>query len=360
MNLICPHCQKPLSIPEDKAGQTMACPLCGQSFQVPALPQTAQLSFDYEELPDEIPLVPLPPNPDPVPETKSPQSVSSEDPIYKITPEPPKPAPAPTPPPRRDKPGPANAQQRGPAASTVKPPPASLPATGYERVYALHLRPEVVSWIAPVSLVLVFLLLWFPWVGAYPGGYGIYTQNAFQAVSGSHSTNPVGDQVMDKDRELEANTPGNWFLMPLYVLLVLVALALSVASIVSRSLRKPLTLPPAIERIWPWRTALVGALSALALLILLLLFLSGLSLENGVNAIVDQKLSKEAAVAKTGEEKQKVQIKYGLELGQYNLHRTSWLWWVVVFQLGAIAGAGLELWLEKRGSRPPPRIEAQW
>ncbi len=357
MNLICPHCQKQVTVPDDKAGQTLACPLCSQSFQVPALPHSAQLSFDYEELPDEIPLVPIPPAPEPVSEAKPPLSPpSSEVPVYQITPEPVKPAP---PPPRREKPSPAAGPQRPAAPATAKPPP-STPSAGYERAYAVHLRPDIVAWVAPVALGLIVLLLFFPWVGVYPSGYGVYRQTAFQAIVGSFSTDPVGDPVFGKQQEIADHTPANWFLMPLYILLVLAGLALSVVAILSKSQRRPLTLPPALERIWPWRTALVGALGAAALLILLLLLLSGLSLENGVKAAVDDRLKKDYESAKTSEEKQKVEIRRGQDLGWYNLRSTAWLGWVILFQLGAIAGAGLELWLEKRGPRPPPRIEAQW
>ena len=40
MNLLCPNCQKPLTVPEQYAGQPMRCPLCAGTFTVPALPQT--------------------------------------------------------------------------------------------------------------------------------------------------------------------------------------------------------------------------------------------------------------------------------------------------------------------------------
>jgi len=223
----------------------------------------------------------------------------------------------------------------------------------------MHLRQDAIGWVAPVSLIVIFLLLWFPWVGAYPGGNGVYTQNAFRAWTGSIATDPVGEQVMNKETELKEQTSANWFLMTLFLLSMFAALLLAVASIVFKSAKKPLALPPSIEAIWPWRTALVGVLSGVALIILLLLLWSGLGLENGVKTVVDQKLEKDRASAKTGEEIQKVEIKRGLEIGWYNLRLTGWLWWVIVFQLAATAGAGLELWLEKRGSRPPPLILAQ-
>ena len=41
MNLLCPNCQKPLTVPEQYAGQPMRCPLCSGTFTVPALPTPA-------------------------------------------------------------------------------------------------------------------------------------------------------------------------------------------------------------------------------------------------------------------------------------------------------------------------------
>src|SRR5207244_222603 len=41
MNLLCPNCQQQLSVQEQFAGQLMKCPLCGNNFTVPALPQAA-------------------------------------------------------------------------------------------------------------------------------------------------------------------------------------------------------------------------------------------------------------------------------------------------------------------------------
>ena len=41
MNLLCPNCQKMLTVPEQYAGQLMKCPLCAGTFTVPGLPPDA-------------------------------------------------------------------------------------------------------------------------------------------------------------------------------------------------------------------------------------------------------------------------------------------------------------------------------
>src|SRR5258707_13195907 len=39
MKLICPSCQKELTVPDQYAGQVMKCPLCAGNFTAPTLPQ---------------------------------------------------------------------------------------------------------------------------------------------------------------------------------------------------------------------------------------------------------------------------------------------------------------------------------
>ena len=45
MNLLCPNCQKMLTVPEQYAGQLMKCPLCSGNFTVPALPLVSILGI---------------------------------------------------------------------------------------------------------------------------------------------------------------------------------------------------------------------------------------------------------------------------------------------------------------------------
>src|SRR5262245_47776715 len=54
MDLFCPHCTRRVSVPDDKSGQVMSCPLCGKQFQAPSLAPP--------------PSAPKPPAPPPAPE----------------------------------------------------------------------------------------------------------------------------------------------------------------------------------------------------------------------------------------------------------------------------------------------------
>ena len=103
MNLLCPNCQKPLTVAEQYAGQPMRCPLCAGTFTVPALPQT--------------PPPPPPPSPPPAP---SPKPTAFKDPVA--------PPPPSTPEPQLREPSPA---PKPPASFTGSPP--VRPAAGLHR-----------------------------------------------------------------------------------------------------------------------------------------------------------------------------------------------------------------------------------
>src|SRR5438034_1070971 len=66
MELLCPSCQKKLTIPDQYAGQLMKCPLCTQTFTAPALPPTPGPAMAPPP-PPPIHLEPLPPMPPPPP-----------------------------------------------------------------------------------------------------------------------------------------------------------------------------------------------------------------------------------------------------------------------------------------------------
>jgi hypothetical protein len=96
--------------------------------------------------------------------------------------------------------------------------------------------------------------------------------------------------------------------------------------------RLGIQLPPLALQLWPWRAAFVGGLSLLALVFLVLQLSVGFGLEQD---------SEGTAV-------------------YYTLRRTLWLWLAVFFQLLAVVGSTLNVWLVARKSRPLPRIDVSW
>ncbi len=123
MELFCPHCTRRVSVPDDKAGQVMSCPLCAKQFQAPALAPP--------------PIAPVPPMPAP-PSAPQPESTYSagEPPLApKATPSEP---------------------------DAAAPPPPSLPGD-YTHSVGVCLNDSWLAFVPPACVFLVFILSFFSW-----------------------------------------------------------------------------------------------------------------------------------------------------------------------------------------------------
>jgi hypothetical protein len=368
MNLLCPHCQKMVSASDDRAGQALACPYCNETFTVPSLPQAPPLTPLLADLPEDIPLAPEPINLDPPESPSAAHAQTEHEPgVYSIVPEPPKPAPPPSPPRRENRTKPAPSTPPGKndpaptkslsvAASTAPKPPPPLPPAGYTRAHVLQISPQVVPWIAPVAMAIVFLLFFFTWTGLYPGGYSLFTQRGYQTIWGGVGPNEIADKALGGHKPFE-DAGGNW-LMLLYFLLVITALVLASAPIVLQ--RTEWKLPRNLQELWPWRLAALAGVTGVALLFLFIQLWAGFGLENAVAASVNKSSEAQMSAAKTSEEREIVAINRGLLIDQYHIERTVWCWFEVIGLLAALAGVGLEFCLEKRGTQAVPQLELRW
>ena len=208
MNLLCPNCQKMITIADQFAGQLMQCPLCSGTFTAPVLPASGA--------PPAVPLA---------------SSVASN---------------------------PASGAEDG-HSQTAAPvgnapgsetggvlPVADVVGSEYTHRYIIWISPRVVPWIAPVALVLVFLLLFLPW------------------------------RSVPADATSELGSLSGWgklFSGPLlmfYFLLYLVALTLSIGSLLLTL--KVVPTQPQIAHLIPWKTCIVAGAVAFAFLFLYLGF----------------------------------------------------------------------------------------
>ena len=376
MELLCPSCQRKLTIPDNFAGQMAKCPMCNNTFTAPELPATPAAAFTPTPSPLTPPLAPavgagLP----------SPQIVPALTPTPVIAPTPSESLP--TPPPVQVSPSVATddvGSATPPPMPGVSPqemvsakPAASMPVTPRVDVtpqaapgehahrWSVHINPHVLRWVVVAAVVALFVLSFFPWVGRYPGGVSAATQSAWQAAFGSES--------VDEDVKMPANvrfgsdlanTAGASGLMILYVLLLVLSLLLVVAVAVWDLL--PLKLPAALERLRPWRWGIVAAIASLGFLVLVFQEVSGFSLENRVTDAVDSYL-KERQQHATGPNATPVMVKNlavkrGLCLSQ--LHRTAALDWATALNLLAVLCALLVFWADRRGARPLPSVDVLW
>jgi len=125
MDLFCPHCTSKVSIPDDKAGQVLSCPLCAKQFMAPSL----------------APITAAPPPPAPPPMT----SISAGEPKIE-------------------------------AAATAEPAPPPPPGD-YTGSLAVYLRLEWLVFVPPACLFLIFVSSFFSWhnygFGHSPGLWGL-------------------------------------------------------------------------------------------------------------------------------------------------------------------------------------------
>jgi hypothetical protein len=210
-----------------------------------------------------------------------------------------------------------------------------------------------------VAIVVLFGLLFMPWTGVYPGGYRIYTQNAFQTIWGGVSVESARAEALDKDTPFDKITPNP--LMVFYILLLVIALVVIAGPIVAPIWSTPSefqALPAPVRALWAGRVELLSAIALGSFIVLMIQLGQGFGLERAVATKVDQKLQGESGGTGTAADVEKARIQRGVELGQFNLAHSVWLHLAVFVHVLLLLGMSLQLWLKRRGRRPLPRIEA--
>ena len=332
MRVFCPSCQEPVTIADDLAGKATFCPLCKAAFTAPTLfISPAPAASGYPMLSSEPTTAPSP-TPIPVP-TSTTAEVPRREPL------PPLPAP------------------------DLSPRPAA-PGSGKTCGFVIPL--EVVQWLAPVCLVLAVFLTFFSWNGAYPAGHAVYTQSAWGALFGNCSTDPVGDNVLKLDPEKPAdNQPpplrkqidSNLLLLPFLPLLILAA-GLAIAFTIYPMLR--LRLPPQLEKLIPWRMAIIAALALLLTALLALLWARGFGLENALTKMAKAELKDTLPERPTDEQVKTYEIKEAQEVGKFRIRHTWCLRFTLFCLIGAVVGAGLAFATSRRGHRTGLRVDLTW
>jgi hypothetical protein len=372
MNLLCPNCQKMLTVPEQYAGQLMKCPLCSGNFTVPTVSAGATPAAVAAPAP---PLAPPPaPPPATAPATPEPSSVAAlptpvpsppppdEPDVYGLRVEAPAPAPAPEP-----------VVVSTPAPSPLPPvtdphtittPPAAPPSTppqGHEHTKLLVLDTKVLQWIAPAGVVLIFLLFFFTWVGVYPGNVkSAVTQMGWGAAFGLVSVDTGMEKHYKRPADAKPITevgPGPSVLAIFYVLFFLiVVLPLTVGSILLNYMQ--VKLPPGIEALLPWRWGIVSAVNIVAFLFLILQVGLGFSLENDYRSNVE-KWDYKKEYQQFADDSLRIAIEKGKDLQAAST--TLVLRFVLFLQIVVILAALLMYWMERRGpNKAPPGLELRW
>jgi len=209
MELLCPNCQKQLSVPNEYAGQLMKCPLCAGMFNAPALPPSA------------------PPPPPPPPEQGTyglaPAPTAPPSPVYSA-------------PPKEEKP-----------AAPPEPPPPPPPPGEYTRTFTAHLRQEVVLLITPVCLGAILVLSFLPWDSfGLPDRPESFQRNLWSLAFGQHATGVFTSYA---------------------IFTIFLTLPVAVASVLVA--KKIIPVPPGAKDFLTWRPVVVGALALIGFFLLL-------------------------------------------------------------------------------------------
>jgi hypothetical protein len=369
MNLLCPNCQKMLTVPDQYAGQLMKCPMCQGTFTVPALPQPA---FGAPE--PSPPPPPPPPAPGPSyypmqPEPPAAPAFQTAPPQLELPPAAPTDLTPTSPPP------PLHAERAETAERAFTPSAPKMPPEDYSKSLTMWFSPRVLQWVPPAAMFLIFICTLFPWVGLYPGGVSDITQTPWGAAIGGYTedqdlrtvkgakgfkmaTEKELDENKDKaeKQKIKDHRPGWDILILFYLLLFIPSLFITIALAVLPMLS--LKLPPIATQLMPWRYLIIAALNALLLMFLGLQLLVNFSLENKFKDFVNDTPLLKKENKSTVEQKQ-AEAYRGIEMGQ--LERTFWLRLAVLLHLLAIAAAVLVFWLNKRGEHKPiPKLELVW
>ncbi len=268
MKQVCPSCLKSVDVPESAAGTDYPCLVCGSKIPVPA----------------------------------------------NYTPSVAAPAPADRPPP-----------PPGLAPPAKDAPPAPPPEPGDDREVGIAITPGIVEWVPAFGFTLLFLLTFFSWVGAYPGGHRLFTQNAWESLAASHTPNIVPAELEDIEKHLLNSLRYCWLLLP-YVLALILALFFAWADRILPDKVSATTLPGPLvwlTRFWPARHNLLLILGVGSLALFLAQGWKGLGLDNAIKDYAASKHEEEAKAADTELKKSTVRVKAGMEYAKYAVGTTT-------------------------------------
>lgn len=307
MRVICPLCQKTIALADSLAGQTTTCPECRGTLTAPTM---------------------MAPPPPPTAATVAPTSPSTAV------------APAPAPP---------------PVAPTLPNGGAGVGGRGAR----LQLSEPVLRWIGPAALFVMFLSTFFTWVGSYVGGYPVYTQSAWGAAFGVFGTDPGGDEVLKAEADLKAAANASPAMI-FSLLLLLFVLPIAVLDFAKDHFQ--FSIPDAVQIVWPHRLTIVLVGSGLIFVLLSLQLLGGIGLENTAAAMAERRVTPTTPEptepsTKTVTERD---LRKGVEINRLGLRRKLPLCIGFWAAFAAVAGFGLQSWMQRRGNRRAPAIELQW
>jgi hypothetical protein len=211
--------------------------------------------------------------------------------------------------------------------------------------------------VPAVALTGILFLTFFAWVGTFPAGYRLFTQNPWQALFGWISLEDRFDQTLRELPALQAEVSGNWLLL-LYFPLLLAAVAVAWADrtgLTPEAHRLPTALA-GVARLWPHRLTLLTTLSALALVLIVIQSARGFGLQTAIEA----RIAAAIAAAEAAPNPQALPYLHGEQIGHFGLGGTTARDFALTLHAVTVLALFARLWLEARGAKPLPKMTAYW
>ncbi len=352
--LLCPKCMKSIALPDDFSGREVTCPSCHNMFEAPTRFNPTVLTEPVVHSPPAVsssattPSAPpgssLPSTPLIPPTTPTPSETYLMSPEYPADHPPAPPGLVPT----------SSSIPHG-LPSTE---PAPLPV-GYSKSHGFVISPRVVTWLPAILLTIAFICTFFPWVGTYLGGSPVDTQGPWRAIFGAVNRNYKAEKAMQTPAGWLEKVQSNWELMLPGLMSLIAAVVLAWADHGLRNFDL-LRIPP-LARIWPWRHGVIAALACIAFSFMMIQVTHGFGLERAAQKVVAEKFAKDREAA-GGSTWDLDEVKYyeEQELAKFNLEHTTWLSLALTCNFLAVLAMLCRVGLDKRGSKPPPRIVIQY
>jgi len=222
------------------------------------------------------------------------------------------------------------------------------------------------QWIPAPALFIVFILTFFPWVGVYPGGIFMHSQNAYLTAFGGYFSDP---DIPEKDTVFEkgfnfanekADKPGFGPLMLFFLLAFFPAILLAGGALALTFFGQHL--PPGMKALERWRWAFVAGFVLIALGFLWLQMLVGFNLEQSIRTTANKFTIPEIGEARNPTNQALVQKSEAQIRGfiKETVRRTIWLDLVVFLLVLTLMCSLVLFWIDFRGNKPLPRVDVIW
>ncbi|MFO0937476.1 MAG: hypothetical protein U0798_13275 [Gemmataceae bacterium] len=332
----CPHCLKSVELPATASGTEAPCPSCGMSFSIPNayVPQVDPAAVKPTSAPPPAPIPSAPASTVPPPN------------------------PTPTPPaadPNRPPPPPGYAPLPG-SPSSVTP--------HYSGSISLGLSSHILAWLPVVGFTLILLSTFFPWSGAYPGGYTAYTQSFWGALGNSLSSDTSAETVMKQERNLELALRNDWWILLPYLLTIVLGAVLAWADRLVTASDFAFRIGPLgtlRAMVWPRRGLILFGITAVSILLFAFESFRGFGLESAVRTISTAEYKDDMDKADNSADRQKILVKMGVKKASFGMQNGTAYCLAAIMHLVILTAAGGRVWMETRGeSAPPPRLALEW